>query len=170
MVFHCRFDWGSDHTVRKSNAMHIIPEEKDIKRPVHPPPYHNFYFPSAFSLSRLIPAITNFAEMQNRDAWWTQTSSGIRLPRATSEQASHSSSCCCVLAPVDYGCHPKSEHVSVSYLGAHCFYIAGNPLLVWRHCGGGVIVFTQKSHADFWPAFAYRTVFWHFLSNIEPCS
>lgn len=77
--------------------------------------------------------------------WWTQTSFGIRLPRATSEQASHSSSSCCVLAPVDYGCHPKSEHVSVSQLEAHCLYFAGESwnlfwgvvLMVWMNLDRG---------------------------------
>lgn len=49
----------------------------------------------------------------------------------TPRSASHSRSSCCVLAPVDYGCHTKSEHVSLSDSEARRLHVAGES---WNSC------------------------------------
>lgn len=143
---------------------------EDIERPLS---QLNFVFLPAFSLSRFIFCHNKLCRCAKRDTWWTQTSSGIRLPGAPLERASHSSSSCCVLAPVDDGCHQKSEHVSVSYLAAHClFFCRGILELVSRRCVGGVnVVYLDRGPTPTSDLlFAFRTVFWHFLSNNGPCS
>lgn len=91
---------------------------------VTPVCFQSFHCHVSFLTQQTLQKCKTGCEMNPNQLWHQPPQGNFRAAESQQQQLLCSGTC---WRP----CHPKSEHVSVSYLAASCLYIAGDSSFVW---------------------------------------
>lgn len=136
----------------------FVNKKQVIKRPVHPPflmwlPFSFFIVTSNFCHNKLCRNAKTEC-MMNLNQHWHQTPQGnLRAGESQQQQLLCSGTCWLRMSHKIWTC------VCELLRSTQPLYCWGILELVLRPCVGGVNVFRQRSHADFYPTFSFLEVY-----------